>query len=249
MKAFVQNHPFWFVIAVFAAESLLAIPFVVVYKLLGLGIEPLRLIIPIAQSVFVIAVIWYLGWFRQVGFISRVKNVHVLWVPLVVAFVPALMFGTVEIAAQGVLFYTLAILFTGISEEGLARGIILRALLPKGLWPALLGAGFLFSIGHFSNLAFAEFTLLDMVEVLVNTFGFAILYGAVFLRTLNILPLIALHTLEDFIYVVSGTAGPFATHPLPTSIHITIAVIGIVYGLYLVRDLDAKEVLDEIQRT
>lgn len=246
MKSFAQNHPLWFVILVFAAESLLAVPFVAIYKIFQLDIEPLRLIIPIAQSVFVLWVIYLLGWMKQVGFVSRVKNVHLLWFPLLLAFAPFLIYGSVEIAVQGILFYTLALLFTGISEEGLARGIILRALLPKGLWVAILGAGVLFSVSHLSNLVFAEGTLVDLLEVLLNTFGFAILYGAVFIRTLNIYPLIILHTLHDFALVVSGTAGPYATQPLPTSMHIAGAVISILYGAYLVRNIDATIVLKEL---
>ena len=246
MKTFAQNHPIWFAILVFVAESLLAIPFVVIFKVFKLDIEPLRLMIPIAQSVFVLWVIYLLGWLKQVGFVSRVKNVHLLGLPLLLAFAPFLLYGTVAIAVQGVLFYTLAVLFTGISEEGLARGIILRTLLPKGLWVAILGAGVLFSVSHFSNLFFAEMILIDLLEVLLNTFGFAVLYGALFLRTLNIYPLMVLHTLHDFAFVVSGTAGPFTTQPLPTSMHIAGALISILFGVYLVRNLDAVEILKEM---
>lgn len=246
MKSFAKNHPFWFAIIIFVAESLLAVPFVMAFKVFKLDIEPLRLIIPIAQSIFVLLIIYLLGWLKQVGFVSRVRNVHLLWLPLLLAFAPFLIYGSVEIAVQGVLFYTLAILFTGISEEGLARGIILRTLLPKGLWVAILGAGVLFSVAHLSNLFFAEMTLVDLLEVLLNTFGFAILYGAVFIRTLNIYPLIVLHTLHDFSLVVSGTAGPFATQPLPTSMHIAGTVISIIFGIYLVRNIKTKTILDEI---
>lgn len=248
MTKFAQNHPYWFVITIFVIESILAIPFVVFFRIKGLDIEPLRLIIPIVQSIFVLWVIHKLGWIKKTGFVSKVKNIHLLWFPLILAFIPTLFFGTVEIAVQGIIFYFLAILFTGISEEVLARGIILRTLLPKGLWIAILGAGLLFSIGHISNLFFADMSVVDFLEVLLNTFGFAILYGAVFLRTLNILPLIILHTLHDFIYVISGTAGPFTTQPLPTTLHIAGAVASIIYGVYLVRNIKASSVLEEMDQ-
>jgi len=155
------------------------------------------------------------------------------------------MFGTVEIAAYSVLFYTLALVFTGISEEGEARAIILKALLPKGKWIALIFAAFLFSIGHFTNLFFEDFSAIEMIEKLVVTFSFAILYGALFLRTLNIWPLIALHMIHDFMFLVSGTAGPFVSEPLPPNIHILLGVVSLVYGVYIVKGIDIDPMFQE----
>jgi membrane protease YdiL (CAAX protease family) len=38
-----------------------------------------------------------------------------------------------------------------------------------------------------------------MLEVLFLTFSFALLYGALMIRTVNIWPLIALHTIDDIV--------------------------------------------------
>ena len=247
MKNFIANHPYWSAVILFIINTLVAVPFVALFKILGKDIEPLRLIIPIAQSVVMIGIIYKLGWLRVTGFGTRIKNIHLLWFPVVIAFIPVLLYGTVAIPASGALFYTLAVLFTGISEEAEARGLLLRILLPKGIWVALLGVGFLFSVGHFTNLIFEDFSVLDMAEVLIATFGFAILYGALFLRTLNIWPLIILHALHDFIFVISGTAGPFATQPLPTNVHIVMAIISGLFGAYLVRNITTSSVLAELE--
>jgi hypothetical protein len=247
MKNFVSRHPYLFAIGIFVANALLAFPFVIAFNVFELDKEPLRLIIPIVQSIFVVGILYHLGWLQSSGFGKRIKDIRVLWFPLVLAFIPVVMFGTVEIAAYSVLFYTLALVFTGISEEGEARAIILKAILPKGKWIALIFAALLFSVGHFTNLFFEDFSAIEMIEKLVVTFSFAILYGALFLRTLNIWPLITLHMVHDFMFLVSGTAGPFTTEPLPVSLHIVLGVASLAYGIYIVKDVDIRPMLQETQ--
>jgi membrane protease YdiL (CAAX protease family) len=245
MKEFISRHPFLFSFGIFVADALVPIPFVIAFKLLNLDIEPLRLIVPVAQSCFVLGVIYYLGWFRATGFSKRIHDINVLWFPVALAFVPILMFGTVGLRANVILFYTTALIFTGIDEEGIARGIVLKAMLPKGKWVALIFMAVLFSTAHFSNLFFEDFSALEMMEKLLVTFGFAILYGAVFLRTLNIWPLIVIHTLHDLVFLISGTAGPYTVRPFPSSANVLIAAISIAYSLYIVRDVSAEKVLEE----
>lgn len=235
MTRMATERPYLFVIVVFLAESLLPVPLVVAWRATGSALEPLRLIIPVAQTVFVLGVIARLGWFSETGFTSPARAVHLYGVPFALTFVPALYAGTVAIPSGSVTFYFLAVLFTAISEEGLARGILLRALLPKGRWVALLTTAVLFAVAHLSNLVFADPGVTGMLEVLLATFAFAIGYGAVMIRTGNILPLIALHTLEDYIYVTSGTAGPFVAHPFPLTAHVLLALGFVGYGMWLLR--------------
>lgn len=235
MRNFANNRPYLFSFTIFILESVVALPFVVVFKTLNFDLEPLRLIIPIVQSAFVIWVLYLLGWLKAAGFGTQIKNFHVLWFPLVLAFVPVLLFGTIEIAANAILFYTLALVFTGISEEGLNRGIILKAMLPKGPWVALLFMSLLFSAGHLSNLFFEDFSVFEMVEKLLFTFSFAILYGAVFLRVRNIWPLIVLHTVHDIFFLISGTAGPYTTKPFPSEVHLVLVICSILYAIFIMR--------------
>jgi len=249
IKSFVKNRPYLFTIIIFTIYSLFPAPIVISFKLLNLDMESLRLIIPIANSIFAIAVLYYLGWLKLAGFRKNVQDIHVLWFLLVVVFVPTAMFGTVQIAANAVLFYLLAVFFTGVSEEAFSRGVIINALLQKGKWPALLFAAVLFSIAHFSNLLFENFSFIEMLEKLWLTFSAAILYGALYLRTRNIWPLIVLHTLEDFIFVTSGTAGPFTVTPLPASVHVVIGVLSIGYAIYIARKIDVSETLGELEKS
>lgn len=243
MRGFAANRPYLFSLTIFILVSIMAVPFVIAFKVLDLELEPLRLIIPIVQSVFIIWVLYHLDWLRLAGFGGRIKDIHVLWFPLVLAFVPVLMFGTIEIAPGSIMFYALALVFTGISEEGLSRGVILRAVLAKGPWTALLFMAVLFSAGHFSNLVFEDFSALEMAEKLLVTFSFALLYGALFLRTHNIWPLIVLHAVHDFSFVTSGTAGPFTVSPFPHTLHAGLAILSIIYAVFIMRKSDVEGLL------
>ncbi|MCK5444611.1 MAG: CPBP family intramembrane metalloprotease [Rhodospirillaceae bacterium] len=244
MRKFADNRPVVFSIGIFVLSAAVALPFVLVFKVLGLELEPLRLIIPIADSIFAIGVLYYLGWLKLTGFSLAIRDIHVLWYPVALAFVPVFMFGTIELSSDIIVFYGLALLFTGVSEEALSRGIILRAMLQKGPWTALIFMSVLFSVGHFSNLFFEDFTGLEMAEKLLNTFGFSILYGAVFLRTFNIWPLIILHSIHDFSFLTSGTAGPYTVEPFPLGVSIAIAIVSIAYGVFIARKIDTAALLE-----
>jgi len=233
LQEIAQRRPYLFAVVVFAAETAVAVPFVVLFRVLGLDVEPLRLVIPVAQSAFMIWVVRALGWFRKAGFTREVRALHLYWYPLVLAFVPVLLYGTIELSAGPLAFYSAALLFTGISEETLARGVMLPALLPRGTWPAVLFAAGFFGVSHLSNLFFASPSALEMVEIVVDNFGFAILYGAIFVRTGNIWPLIALHTIHDYLLLTSGTAGPFAVQALPSSLVLGLTGLNVAYGVLI----------------
>lgn len=233
IKDLAETRPFVFVIALFIVESLVAVPFVAAFKLSGLDIVPLRLMIPVAQSLLMLGLIRHLGWFAKSGFVRDVRDVHVFWYPTLVAFAPVFFYGTVEITASWIVFYSLALIFTGLSEEAFARGIALPALLPRGKWVALIFAGALFSVGHFSNLVFENFGPLEMADKLLTTFGFAIMYGALFIRTGNIWPLIVLHAIHDYSYLVSGSAGPYLEEPFAIPLHMALSVANIAYGVFV----------------
>lgn len=240
-KQIAAKHPYLFVIGIFVLESVVAVPFVVIFNVLGFDLEPLRLIIPVAQSAFMILVVWLLGWFPRAGFTREVHNVHLYWYPVLIAFVPVLLYGTVQIPAASLAFYAAALLFTGISEETLARGVILTALLPRGRGMALLLSAVLFSVGHFSNLVFEDFSALEMVQKLLETFSFAILYGAIFLRTRNIWPLILLHAIHDYSLLTSGTAGPYINEAINIYLSLGMAFMNIVYGVYIVMRTEGQK--------
>lgn len=246
MKRFAANHPILFSIVIFVFDSIIPVPFVITFKVLKFEIIPLRLIIPLVQSIVIIGIIYYLGWLNATGFGKRIREIQVLWFPLALAAAPLFIFGTIELPSRVILFYGAALLFTGISEEGVARGIILKAMLPRGVWTALLFTSVLFSAGHLSNLFFENFTFMDLAIKLLSTFSFALLYGALFLRTLNIWPLIILHTLHDISFLISGSAGPYAVYAYTALPQVVLAAISILYAIYIIRIVDHKSVMDQL---
>jgi len=231
---FAEDHPYIFIAGLFIVDNALAIPFVVAVRLMGADVEPLRLVIPAVQSVFMLWVVWHLGWVAKSGFKRELKALHLYWYPVLLAMVPVLLYGSIHVPTGPLAFYTAALLFTAISEETLARGVMITALLKKGAWTAILVSAGLFSVGHLTNLVFSDPGFVKMMEVLLATFGFAVLYGAMFIRTGNILPLIVLHMLHDYFLVTSGTAGPFTVQPLSPAISIGLAVLNIGYGAILI---------------
>lgn len=233
IRRFAVAQPFWFVVALAIVQPLLAVPFIAFVKITGTSITPLQLIIPTLQSVVILWFIRAMGWWRMSGLTGQVRNAHLLIYPAMVHFVPALLYGNVQITAGWTLFYFLALLTTGISEEGFARGVAVPVLLKYGKWAAVFIAAAIFSAGHLTNAFIEDFSALQWIDKFASTFGFAILYGALFLRTGSLLPLVFLHTVEDYIYLTSGTAGPFVAEALDIRIHLVIATANMVVGLYL----------------
>ena len=242
LRSFAETYPLLFVIALAIVQPVLAMPFVLATRVLGFELTPLRLIIPTAQSLFILWLIWAMGYWRISGLSGPVRNVHLLIYPALVMFVPAVLYGSVEIAAGWLLFYFLAVLATGVSEEGFARGIAIPVLMKYGKWGAVLIAAVIFSAGHFTNAFFEDFSAIEWIDKFSATFGFAVLYGALFLRTGSLLPLIFLHTLVDYIYVTSGTAGPFVAEPIDIRIHMAISAANIAVGLYLLMGVTEEDV-------
>ncbi|MCY1125742.1 CPBP family intramembrane metalloprotease [Frigidibacter sp. RF13] len=243
IRRLAERHPFWFVVALAVFQPVLAIPFIAIVKLTGSSITPLQLIIPTVQSVVILWFIRVMGWWQTAGLTGQIRNAHLLIYPALVHFVPALLYGTVAISAGWTLFYFLALLATGISEEGFARGVAVPVLLAFGKWAAVLVAAAIFSAGHLTNALFEDFSALQWLDKFATTFGFAVLYGALFLRTGSLLPLIFLHTVEDYIYVTSGTAGPFVAEALDIRIHLLIACSNLAVGLCMLAAVTDDELL------
>ena len=159
IRNFAEDRPLLFVLALAIAQPLIALPFVAAFRLVGEDIVGLRLLIPAIQSGFVFSVILLLGWRTKSGLTTTVRNIHLYIYPGLIAFVPVVLYGTVEISWGWIAFYGTALIFTGISEEGFARGIAIPALMRWGKWVAVVLAAAIFSAGHLTNIFFEDFRL------------------------------------------------------------------------------------------
>ncbi len=238
LRRFAKSRPLAFVIALAIAQPLSALPCVAIVRVLEVDLVPLRLIIPAMHSVAFLWLVVALGWRERSGLTREVRCVHLLWYPALVAFAPVLAYGTIAMAPSWIAFYAASLLFTGISEEVFARGITLPVLARYGRWAAVLIAAVVFSAGHVTNAFFEDFGWIEWVDKLAATFGFAVLYGALFLRTGNLWPLIFLHAIHDFSYLTSGTAGPFTTEAMDLRIHMGLSALNAFYGLWLLAGVE-----------
>ncbi|UXS67941.1 CPBP family intramembrane metalloprotease [Staphylococcus chromogenes] len=115
----------------------------------------------------------------------------------------------------------LDVLFIGIAEEGLYRGIILGGL-AKRIKPiyAILLSSVLFAALHLLNVL-GGLSWTDVFNQLLSTFIMGVFLGAIYIYTRNILYPFFFHLLWDYIFLSNGlTIGPYA----PTLFIITVVL-------------------------
>jgi membrane protease YdiL (CAAX protease family) len=141
----------------------------------------------------------FLGWWKFIGYNgpSQWRNLWLLLLPAVAICLP-LLAGVKAIDAGTLAFLLVGYLLTGVYEETLFRGVILRILQPKGVWTAVLLSSLLFGLAHSTNL-FIRFSGNPVIVVLqiIGAFTFGIGMAALRLRTNTIWPLILLHAFGD----------------------------------------------------
>jgi membrane protease YdiL (CAAX protease family) len=79
--------------------------------------------------------VWLLGWWKEAGLTVTTKDNHLLWILLLMAMMPILLFGTIETPASFTITYGIILFLTSVGEEILNRGVILRALWPLTVAP------------------------------------------------------------------------------------------------------------------
>ncbi|MFB2580468.1 lysostaphin resistance A-like protein [Herbiconiux sp. P15] len=178
-------------------------------------------------------------WWRYVGFRGpdRVGDFRLYWlllIPLIPAAVAALASSTGTRPSQLVYLLVLASLI-GFVEEVFFRGLILRALVPSGLWRAAIFSSTLFGAMHLLNLLFgAEPTATLLQAVYATTLGFG--FAAVTLRTGMLWPVIVIHASIDFAGFVaadSTTAQRVGAGDL--LVYVLYATLFSTYGIVLMR--------------
>jgi membrane protease YdiL (CAAX protease family) len=231
MRNFIMQRPFWFALIITIVITLLGLLSFVLGQLLGLP-EILLAFAPLLISTIIpLGFIWWLGWWKDTGFVSTTSHVYVLAMVVIIDLIlPLIFFGTIEVETRVVVFFLLAFFLTGLSEEALSRGLLSRLFLAKGKWQAVIIPALLFGLGHITHFLSGEYTPVQSVVQISNAFIGGLLYGAVRLRVNNIWPLIILHTFHDVIFGLAGFAGPTATRGLD-DISFVFFVIGWVLSI------------------
>ena len=170
-----------------------------------LGKEPSAVLMVAMRVVMAIAIIAWLGWWKDVGLTAprlwRNKKLLLLLVPL--PLIP-LMDGINASDATHVLFLGTAALMIAVSEELLYRGILLRTLQPYGVVKAVLGLAILFGVVHLPNVFVGGDPGFELLR-LAMTVGGAIGLAVIRLRTNMIWGVILAHWGLDFTeYLAAG---------------------------------------------
>jgi len=123
-------------------------------------------------------------------------------------------------------------LMVGFAEEGLLRGIVLRAMLPTGTTRAVFLSSLFFGLAHLSNILQGQDPGATIVQATYATL-IGIGFAGSRLFTGTIWPAIVCHALIDFSDIAArGFVLPIQTRPIsPWQAILPIAVTGL-YALY-----------------
>jgi uncharacterized protein len=150
-------------------------------------------------ALLTIVLITFLGWWRVIGCNrpAEWRNLWLLLFPAVVVCLPLV--AGVASPDPGTLVLSLAgYLLTGLYEESLFRGVILRILQPKGTWLAVLLSSLLFGLAHSTNIfgrMNGNLVLVGLQMLGASTFGIGM--AALRLRINTLWPLMLLHAFGD----------------------------------------------------
>jgi membrane protease YdiL (CAAX protease family) len=200
-KTFPLRHPYIFAALMLATVLVAGVLAVVVAEIADLSLVVHWSAMSAVLALIGAALLTRLGWWRRVGFRrSERPGLHfLLWLPLC----PILLWNlsqiqVAELVGPGRMLFWLALTaLAAFVEEVFFRGLMLRALEPRGLWKAAVLSALLFGAMHlFNGLAGFDWGIVAGQAVYAAAIGFA--YAAYALRTGLIWPVILVHALANF---------------------------------------------------
>jgi membrane protease YdiL (CAAX protease family) len=225
---FFRKWPAVAAILVFAVDAGLSALLQAIAKanLTTIAPEFAALIVLVIITLLAVAV---LGWRRTVGYNHRSnwRDLQVLILPAIAIIVLPFLGGLKALDLSTVLYLAVGYLLTGIHEETIHRGIILRILRPSGPFRAAIISALLFGASHLVNLIVRTnpaIVIAQAIGAFCDGFGFA----ALRMRTNTIWFLVILHALHDLL--LQYTQLPLI--PLDV-VQVTILLI---YGIFIMRD-------------
>ncbi len=205
-----QRRPFLFVLGLAIGA---AVVFLVVFAILrGLfpGMDPSDTDLinnAISYSLLAAVTAWllnHLGWWQSAGFRRPYRWLYLLlfWLPafplisLVVALLAGIQPAAIALWRFALLFF-IAVL-VGFVEEGIFRGLMVRALYPKGIWTAAWVSAILFGLVHSVNFALGYNPQAVALQLVYATAIYGLASAALVIYTGSIWPILVIHALIDF---------------------------------------------------
>jgi membrane protease YdiL (CAAX protease family) len=235
---FHQRHPYLFVGAL---EATLVGAFIVagaLIKRLGLPQGALYWIGFVILTVISLVLLTRMRWWKEIGF-RPLGEYRLLWLPILPLIVTLFEFssgGGELVRGTVVLFMLVLTALNGFVEEVFYRGLMLRALAPKGIWRALVVTSLIFAFTHSMNVL-AGWSTERVLWQLCYSFALGFGWAAFALRTGTIWPLILIHFLHNF-FSLSRSGSVIQTGDLSTvsrGIMLFYTMAFIAYGVVVTR--------------
>jgi len=197
----VLRHPYVFAVLLVVAVIVAGVLGVVVAEVTGVSLAVQWGGMNVALALIGTFLLTRFGWWRRVGFRrpDRPGPDFLLWLPLC----PILIWNLTQIQAtelvgpQRMLLWLAMTLLGAFVEETYFRGLMLRALEPRGIWKAAVLSALLFGSMHvFNLLTGTDWTIVGGQTAYATAIGFA--YAAYVLYTGLIWPVILVHALANF---------------------------------------------------
>lgn len=239
-SSFPQRRPMLFVV-------LLLLLFLITFFLAGAITLQLKLstltMTLMADGVLALIALFLLSrlhWWREAGFRLPAKP-HSLWlfsVPCLPIILNMAYFGVSYPGIERLLLFLAIALLVGFVEESYFRGMILRALLRRGPWQAVIISSLCFGILHLLNLAGGATLAATLLQV-VYAAAIGLMYAALALRTQTILPLIVTHGLTDFVgfLALNSTVNTTGLSPLAFLVMAGEIIVYTAYSIILMRQV------------
>ncbi len=196
----------------------------------------------LSAIVVLLLIILFSSW-SETGFRQGVtaKGLLVCLVPvglLLLIFGTALPSTLSKASASIIVLAVVTVILVGFTEEGLFRGLLLRILLPKGIWPAIIVSSLLFGCIHLTNVL-SGFSITYILGQIIGAFGLGVLFSAVRLRTGSIWPSLLMHAFYDINGIILITTDPKRVQGINLStslaVNSVLALIFLIIALVLLR--------------
>lgn len=194
-------------------------------------------------TLMVVILISVLGWWKDAGFTrwSTQQGIIVCIFPFAITVLPILCAAPLGVLNAPLITDVTAVAcacMVGFVEEGFFRGLLVRALLPKGIVLSVILSSVMFACFHLFNLISA--VPLPFVAIqLVIALGSGVLFAALRLRAVSIWPTILLHALHDLpSLILLGVNHKMvfnAASPASLAVNGILSLIFIVYAVFLLR--------------
>lgn len=251
MKAFFLRRPVTAALLIWLADFGIQLLGAALFKVVAPQVPDLiqRLALLLLLCAGTAALVAGLGAWGGVGYNSpsRWRNLHLLWLPLLLSFLP-LIGGVQALDAGTIAIFVVGYLATGFMEEMLFRGVIFSYLRKRGIGRAVAISSISFGLLHISRLFIGSAPMTVAWQVrFAMCFGVALC--ALRLRTGTIWPLILLHALWDFV---------LNSAHLPPLLYPVVHLVLLGYGRFLLRrgvalapadDGDGEEPAEALQAT